>query len=1468
MDTTKKVSQIFEYLLAVKNLSEKTVMNISQYDEIWWQRDIPNYEGCYLEGKGINEEAWLEVHKQVISPAPILPVSLKGWVIKWDKPEERPTVKEKIAKVKEKEEDKKIQLSTLEDKENQEQLELAEEIEYEYFDQDKKRMEIFHEWIENIWKVWAEEALQKKSIQKLYTKFFSLLQRIQRERDDIELAWGHGLLTWNVNGKTIKRPMLVTSLELKFDAKKGIFSMVPTSKGTLMETDMLQGIEIPYIKRLQEIGRQIEGTELDLWNEEAISPLLEEIVNTINPDGKYEKNDDQVKNSKGIPIVTYEPMIFLRKAGGRLWDVELNGILEKIKEGYTVPETIEMLTTDDIKSIKALDDKIERLSREAWQAVGEDLLFPLPTNTEQKMIAEKLSKSGGVVVQGPPGTGKSHTIANLICHLLAHGKRVLVTSEKERALKVLKDKIPVEIRDLCVSILGADSESIRDLENSIKNIAENLDGLSPELLEKEVERIKKELYEIRKNKAKYHNLIKQAGELENKKICIADKVMTPLDIGKWLKDNQQHDWMPDVLNLDQQCPLTNSEISSFFELAGVLKKEDIEGLGKKRPIVGELPNTAEFQEKVQYITEIEKELSEREVYIKGWKESKEVYIDLEENKKKIEAVYEDLKKLNEKWLKTILEDSLLSGERKETWKALIVECKEKNQQIKVLDKELLEYEISFPTELNPTLVREDLVFVENRLKENKGIGWVFKNILGRKYRYLFEKLLVNNLPIRNKEDISILLQYIDRSDMKKKLILKWNRIMEEIEGPELTVDIRRFTYNVDELIEKVDIALSWKELKIKPIESFVEKLGISETAKWEEQPWFEKIIYGLDVLKVKHIYQNAKVYFDQLKTNLVRGKEANDAHIVWTHLLTALFNKDVEAWNTVYMEVVRLEGLEDDYHTYLDLKSRLNEVAPKWASHIISQGGKGTALEIPQDWEIAWVWSQLTWYLRDLNEKTNLEELEEKLNQETKREIKVLKDLVAKSTWLAQNKRTTQAQGRSLYAWMRAIQRIGKGTGKYANMYRKEAKEEMKVSKGAIPVWIMPINRVIENIELSKDLFDVIIVDESSQSNLMSLCALMRAKKAVIVGDDNQISPESVGTNIGDIHELINRHLDGIPQASRFEMKTSLYEIANQVFESKIVLKEHFRCVPEIIQFSNDLMYEGKMLPLRQPLSEEVLEPPVSAVFVEEGFRSEETRKTINEPEAEAIANHIKQCCEDPVYQGKTMGVISLQGHDQAKLIEELLREAIGEEEMIDRKVVCGDAYFFQGDERDVMFLSLVAASNMRAGVLSKRSDYQRFNVAASRAKDQMFLYHSIQLGDLSPQCARYRLLQYCKNPYRVQEEIDKVKDLFDSKFEEDVYRIITAKGYRVIPQVKIGTLGKRIDMVIEGMRNRLAVECDGDRWHGLDKWEEDIERQRILERVGWTFWRIRGSVFYRNPQKAMDFLWSKLEEMEIRPVG
>jgi hypothetical protein len=88
--------------------------------------------------------------------------------------------------------------------------------------------------------------------------------------------------------------------------------------------------------------------------------------------------------------------------------------------------------------------------------------------------------------------------------------------------------------------------------------------------------------------------------------------------------------------------------------------------------------------------------------------------------------------------------------------------------------------------------------------------------------------------------------------------------------------------------------------------------------------------------------------------------------------------------------------------------------------------------------------------------------------------------------------------------------------------------------------------------------------------------------------------------------------------------------------------------------------------------------------------------------------------------------------------------------------------------------------------------------------------------------------------------------------------------GYRVTAQWPVGAY--RIDLVVEGNSKRLAVECDGDRWHPIEKLEEDMARQTILERLGWRFVRVRGSQFFHDPVAAMEPVFARLQALEIFP--
>lgn len=108
---------------------------------------------------------------------------------------------------------------------------------------------------------------------------------------------------------------------------------------------------------------------------------------------------------------------------------------------------------------------------------------------------------------------------------------------------------------------------------------------------------------------------------------------------------------------------------------------------------------------------------------------------------------------------------------------------------------------------------------------------------------------------------------------------------------------------------------------------------------------------------------------------------------------------------------------------------------------------------------------------------------------------------------------------------------------------------------------------------------------------------------------------------------------------------------------------------------------------------------------------------------------------------------------------------------------------------------------------------------------------------------------------------------LCGSDFEREVLGRLLERGYRVTPQV--GAMGYSIDMVVEGRGDqRLAIECDGDKYHGPERWADDMTRQRVLERVGWRFWRCWSSSFTIDPDGCMADLFGLLDRLGIHPAA
>lgn len=443
--------------------------------------------------------------------------------------------------------------------------------------------------------------------------------------------------------------------------------------------------------------------------------------------------------------------------------------------------------------------------------------------------------------------------------------------------------------------------------------------------------------------------------------------------------------------------------------------------------------------------------------------------------------------------------------------------------------------------------------------------------------------------------------------------------------------------------------------------------------------------------------------------------------------------------------------------------------------------------------------------------------------------------------------------------------KIGKGHGILTAMLRQKARELMSKCQLAVPVWVMPVAKVMETLDPAKNKFDIVIIDEASQADITALAVTYMARKVIVVGDDKQVSPVSVGINTTRVTGLIQQYLSGVVDNEwLYDQKTSLYDVASMTYQP-LMLREHFRCMPNIIGFSNMLSYDFGIKPLRDPGASPLL--PSVVPYRVDGTRTND----INQTEAKTIVALMQACIEQPEYQRMTFGVISLHGEEQGEIIQRMVTERLPLSEIEERQILCGNPPSFQGDERDVVFLSLVDSGSgngplsLQTGAGNMAMVQKRYNVAASRAKDQMWVVHSLDVAnDLKDGDIRKKLIDYAVDPTSVKMKVEDAQSHAESPFESEVAAALVARGFTIIPQWKVGAY--RIDFVVCSGRRKVALECDGERYHGADKIRDDMERQHILERMGWRFIRLRGSEYYRNKRKAIDRVVVDLEKLGIMP--
>jgi very-short-patch-repair endonuclease len=1051
-------------------------------------------------------------------------------------------------------------------------------------------------------------------------------------------------------------------------------------------------------------------------------------------------------------------------------------------------------------------------------------------------------------------------------------------------LRVVREKLAKPLRSLCVSVLESDEESSRQLEESITGIVNYLASTSEKKLLAEIERLSERRETLRQEQEELRARLLDAVSAEYEEIEILGETITPSDAARKVVElSGVENWIPGPLPEEAEIPLSPAEVEELYSLNAEITPDDEKLLDSKLPDLDPFPAQKEFAALYDEMAELERTplKTGAEFWLHEDQDPEALYQLLEMMTRAAEILEQaegaEFLDQDEEWVHECLEAGREGGKRAESWRELVELIDECSGEVSEREPLTLEHGPGIESEQPPEDLIETCKAIVKHLESGKELT-KFKLLRNSKWSDLIRSSKVDAGAPTEPAHFRAILHHLEIGTLRDRLAQRWDRQIAPVGapafadlGPSPEKEVRRYARGVT-------LALDWHPQVWSSCEAKLEEVGLDwsrlsrktvgrRSGKTELQRTREVVADHLESLiesRNRFLQWNSLAKKKAAWLALLEPFSRKDGIYSLIKQLRAGIRKgNYDTYTTARDRLEELTRLRPSFERRRELIHRLETVAPEWADAVRGRREPHDGARAPGNIEKAWRYRQWEQRLTRLS-KVNLDQLQEKLDSVTEELFEVTADQVEGLSWLSQLRRTGLQQQQALNGWLGLHKKIGKGTGKHVGRLKEEAKRTLVECRSAVPVWIMALSRVVECFDLATTRFDVVIIDEASQSDVLGLVAFALGKEVVVVGDHEQVSPYAVGQRGDRIHALIDEILREIPNKHLYDGKTSVYDLARQSFGATIRLLEHFRCVPDIIQFSNQLCYGGEIRALREASSSQV-RPHLVAHRVENGRES----NGINRNEALEIASIVSAICRLDEYDNCTIGVICLVGTDQALYIDSVLRRRLSVSEYKKRRILCGNASQFQGDERDIILLSIVSSPSEGPLVLRQREDAKKvFNVAASRARDQLWVVHSLDPPrDLKHGDLRLRLISHAENPEALRPRPIEEKKKFNSDLEKQIFLGLRDGGYRINHRYQVGEY--TIDLVVEGERgNRVAIQCDGDRSQTTEALTEEMSRQLTLQRLGWEFIRVRGTEFFRSPEKLTKKLTRRLAELEIRPIA
>lgn len=1449
---------------------------------VLWLQDLNK-----SSGQGLAPEELYRIAPPMLPPEPLAPASLHRWIDTAD------------ARGPSGPEPQLLGAGRIPDQVLSESHDIERDIDEptEDFDQEtqpsRRLLSQFEIWKQD-WLRWSIARRRAEQLREIYEELEAAAKHLEQRDDEYELVLACGLIRWAApDGRLLRRHLVTEQILCKVDRGSAEISITRTGARRRIEDRELFA-ELAQWHPQRGHGAAETLSELDPLRkpDDWMERIRSWLGLCLEAECRVESGGSEAAEMAKTPLLSFSPALLLRPRS----KVMLAEAYKKIAKELRAPDapvpvalTQLVLDTDADQRRRWILDQ----GGVSGDVLGDDPLFPLPTNTEQQRVMELLKKETGVVVQGPPGTGKTHTIANLVCALLARGQRVLVTSQKDQALKVLRKKIPDELRPLCVLLAGGSKDAATELQQGLDVLSEAIATTDVEDLARRVRALADERARLLSRGAELNESVRKLREVEGvQHRPVVPGLSTELyrgTLSEIVRDvklgEPQFGWIPPtaVGEMSDQPPLTAAELCELRRLlpASAAAKRR---LGQYIPPSSDLPSAHEFATVVGRArrgrpdAELRNDERAMELASLGREALQELSGIAHQVARRVKAlgVTVDGGTLSgPEWVCRAITDRL-SGKGAGLWGALVATQDEAKRLQDRINARGVEYVVEI-ADVNQIGLGRARGWLETgsalvaHLKDGGRLRKILPSTAQKRAAEFLEAVKVNGGPPVSLDHVVAAMERLEAEVGVLQLAALWSDSGAPLPRTPLTVM----------LSELADRGLLLSELQaLADLQSRVSAL-LTDSKIDVDISTLPKLmqILGLIPAAMEALEERrARTQIEHLHRRIELSTTLPNACPEIAGLLQPVARWDAQAYESA-IEWLREASVEQDHaRKFVNLAGQMEAAHPELLFALERTYTDVAWDERLADIQGAWAWAKARQFVSSQRNA----EVEHKVMAEfvanEDQLANITERLAATEAMLSCLNRMTDEHARALRAYREHASHIGAGYGKKAADFRRAARAAMEKAKGAVPAWVVPLPNLLDNLPPDKNSFDVVIVDEASQVGLENLYLLWMAPRIIVVGDDKQCTPgESRLGGLGSIFDMLAKHLSNVDSEIRmhFTPKTNLYGLlsARSGKDAVVRLREHFRCMPEIIGWSSVQFYGSDGFPGLIPLRERTRTDlaPLEVRRVSGAFTEGTGPRRRNPVEAKHLAEELARCSRDPAYAKKSFGVVVLQGRAQVKLIEHEINARMTPEERQSRKVRVGIPADFQGDERDVIFLSMVVVGEPRAQYAQMAQ--QAYNVAASRARDQMWLFASVNLEDLKPDDLRASLMGYMLDPpstYGLSPALEEVSVTqpckpFESLLEQRVFRAIRERGYYVVPQYKVGS--RSLDLVVVGEGGRLAVECDGHYWHSSpDQVMADARRDRELRRMRWEVIRIRESEFEFDQERELNKVWEALTRRRIEP--